>query len=206
MDVVALYPAALEVVSEHTRSAAARAAWREEHRACAACGSAHEGLQRCKRCAAAFYCGAECQRRHWPEHKPQCRPAGDPAPGDEDPVVLSAVDDPDAGAGVIRGRVPFRLQTAGPVRAPPGAGGGLFVVKVQAAAAAAAAAAAGPLLVYDETRAVCLVVPQSHPRAADVLRAVRAVGVAGLKAFFRARVADGRLHLLLARPSAPKEW
>ncbi len=205
MDAAALYPAALEVVSMHSRSAAARSAWREDHRACAACGSAREGLLRCKRCSSAFYCGSECQRRHWPEHKLQCRPAGqDPATSDEIPVVLSAVDPPerpDLAIPAVMGRIPFNIQTTGPLRAPAGVGGGQFVVKVQARTDGV-----GSMLVYDKTRTVCICILQSHPRAADVLRAVRAVGVSGLKAFFRARVADGCLHLTLARPCSPKDW
>jgi hypothetical protein len=195
LDAARLYPAAMEAISAFTKSAGARAAWRVDHRACAACGSTQEGMSRCTRCAAAFYCDAACQRRHWPAHKPACRPA------DDDAVLL---DPAGAGAGPLTPAyadpdIALLRLTEGAVRAPAGAGGGTFVVKVQVGEA-------GPALVYDETRAVCLLVPPCHPRAADVRRAVQARGVAGLKAYFHARAADGRLHLLLSRPAAPKPW
>ena len=44
---------------------------------CAACGvAARSGapLKRCARCLDAWYCGAECQHRHWRVHKLACRP------------------------------------------------------------------------------------------------------------------------------------
>ena len=48
---------------------------------CAGCGAAavvdDQGraadLLRCDRCRMAFYCGVECQRAHWPEHKAECK-------------------------------------------------------------------------------------------------------------------------------------
>lgn len=38
---------------------------------CQACGRPGK-LQACKRCEFAKYCSRECQRRHWPAHKPAC--------------------------------------------------------------------------------------------------------------------------------------
>ncbi|KAF9534059.1 hypothetical protein CPB83DRAFT_805144 [Crepidotus variabilis] len=41
--------------------------------ACAKCGIHKMSLQKCGRCKSTLYCGAECQRSHWPSHKPTCR-------------------------------------------------------------------------------------------------------------------------------------
>lgn len=53
---------------------------------CAACGGA--GSMRCSACDSARYCGAECQRKHWPLHRAACRArAADKAAG-----LLDALD------------------------------------------------------------------------------------------------------------------
>lgn len=43
---------------------------------CALCG-APDATRRCSHCRAfdAYYCSAECQRKHWDDHKVMCRPA-----------------------------------------------------------------------------------------------------------------------------------
>ena len=40
---------------------------------CFHCGKHGHNLPRCTQCAQAFYCNAECQRKHWRKHKPVCR-------------------------------------------------------------------------------------------------------------------------------------
>ncbi|TMW69149.1 hypothetical protein Poli38472_001305 [Pythium oligandrum] len=53
-----------------------------ELRRCAFCDKkAPKGgeLKRCTRCKCTFYCGAECQRGHWKEHKISCVPEKDQA-------------------------------------------------------------------------------------------------------------------------------
>ena len=40
---------------------------------CAGCGKGEE-LKRCTRCMEIVYCGKECQRKHWKEHKKACKP------------------------------------------------------------------------------------------------------------------------------------
>ena len=42
---------------------------------CFHCGKHGHNLPRCTQCAQAFYCNAECQRKHWRKHKPVCRAA-----------------------------------------------------------------------------------------------------------------------------------
>ena len=41
---------------------------------CAA-GCGEVALERCSVCAGAKYCGRKCQKKHWPEHKEQCKVA-----------------------------------------------------------------------------------------------------------------------------------
>eukprot|EP00662_Eupelagonemidae_sp_cell21_P056956 gene56956-biopygen38593 len=36
-----------------------------ELRECAQCGERGEKLRRCKQCHSVWYCGAECQKKHW---------------------------------------------------------------------------------------------------------------------------------------------
>ena len=38
---------------------------------CYACGE--PGALRCSACASAHYCGKDCQRAHWPQHKVDCK-------------------------------------------------------------------------------------------------------------------------------------
>ena len=42
---------------------------------CFNCGKHGHNLPRCQQCAQAFYCNAECQRKHWRKHRPVCRAA-----------------------------------------------------------------------------------------------------------------------------------
>ena len=43
---------------------------------CAA-GCGKVALERCSVCAGAKYCGRKCQKKHWPEHKKQCKAAAE---------------------------------------------------------------------------------------------------------------------------------
>ncbi|GLC36998.1 hypothetical protein PLESTB_000170200 [Pleodorina starrii] len=48
-------------------------------KACACCSQPLNGgglPQRCSQCKAVYYCSAACQKKHWPEHKPNCPKAG----------------------------------------------------------------------------------------------------------------------------------
>ena len=47
---------------------------------CAACGK-HAPRSKCARCRRVSYCGADCQRRAWPEHKRWCCTAEEVARG-----------------------------------------------------------------------------------------------------------------------------
>ena len=52
----------------------AKANWVNTFR-CFECGKRGHNLPRCQQCAQAFYCNAECQRKHWRKHRPVCRAA-----------------------------------------------------------------------------------------------------------------------------------
>ena len=40
---------------------------------CRACGKTDVELMRCAQCKLTFYCGQDCQKKHWPEHKQLCK-------------------------------------------------------------------------------------------------------------------------------------
>ena len=46
---------------------------------CAGCGKEFISTMLCSRCKLARYCGAECQKAHWPGHKKACFAAAPPA-------------------------------------------------------------------------------------------------------------------------------
>ena len=40
---------------------------------CFQCGKRGHKLPKCTQCSQAYYCNADCQRKHWKRHKPVCR-------------------------------------------------------------------------------------------------------------------------------------
>ena len=40
---------------------------------CFQCGKRGHKLPKCTQCSQAYYCNADCQRKHWKKHKPVCR-------------------------------------------------------------------------------------------------------------------------------------
>ena len=42
---------------------------------CFYCGKHGHNLPKCRQCSQAYYCNADCQRKHWKKHKPVCRAA-----------------------------------------------------------------------------------------------------------------------------------
>ena len=45
---------------------------------CANCGRVDLALKKCVRCKQASYCGAECQKAAWKQHKKACEPPKEP--------------------------------------------------------------------------------------------------------------------------------
>ena len=45
----------------------------QSHEECANCKKAQPNLKKCSACGKVQYCGKECQRAHWKEHKPNCK-------------------------------------------------------------------------------------------------------------------------------------
>ena len=41
---------------------------------CSACGEKSDTLKKCTACLCVWYCGKDCQNRHWKEHKKECKP------------------------------------------------------------------------------------------------------------------------------------
>lgn len=39
---------------------------------CAECGLVNEAFSKCTACKTVAYCGADCQKKHWPIHRPDC--------------------------------------------------------------------------------------------------------------------------------------
>ena len=42
---------------------------------CFQCGKRGHKLPKCTQCSQAYYCNADCQRKHWKTHKPVCQAA-----------------------------------------------------------------------------------------------------------------------------------
>ena len=42
---------------------------------CFQCRKSGHNLPKCTQCSQAYYCNADCQRKHWKKHKPACQAA-----------------------------------------------------------------------------------------------------------------------------------
>ena len=63
-----------KVTAKKKASGGKKTLWVDVHR-CFECGRHGHNLPRCRQCSQAYYCGADCQRKHWPKHKRSCRAA-----------------------------------------------------------------------------------------------------------------------------------
>ena len=62
------------IVSEDKKKTGTKTLWVTVFR-CFHCGRHGHNLPKCRQCAQAYYCNADCQRKHWRKHKPVCRAA-----------------------------------------------------------------------------------------------------------------------------------
>ena len=73
----------------------------EEGKQCLNCGASFEGLRRCGKCKAAYFCNAACQREVWKEHCKTCvAPAGAAPPPPPDAPCQAAASGAPAASGV----------------------------------------------------------------------------------------------------------
>ena len=87
-----------------------------------AAGSAGR-LLRCSWCRAAFYCGKECQRAHWPAHRSGCPPT-EPAAPPAAPRLVEDADASDADPDRPKLRVRRRIEAAEETRGRAAANAG----------------------------------------------------------------------------------
>ena len=59
---------------EKTKTGGKKTMWVTVFR-CFECGKHGHKLPKCMHCNQAYYCNADCQRKHWRKHKPVCRAA-----------------------------------------------------------------------------------------------------------------------------------
>ena len=84
----------------------------EEAKRCLNCDASFDGLKRCPKCKAAYFCNAACQREVWKEHCKTCV-----APAGSAPASASAAPPPPtAGPGAAH---PGAAQPGVPPPAPP---------------------------------------------------------------------------------------
>ena len=60
-------------------------------RKCSYCGTQSDAVKKCSRCGEAQYCGQDCQRKHWKEHKLVCHPQSATHPNTQTVTTASAV-------------------------------------------------------------------------------------------------------------------
>ena len=62
------------IVADDKKKTGTKTLWVTVFR-CFHCGKHGHNLPKCRQCAQAYYCNADCQRKHWRKHKPVCRAA-----------------------------------------------------------------------------------------------------------------------------------
>jgi len=74
-----LWPHANRHLTSHTKAKEASApldpqlaSHAESKPGCGGCGKVQDGMKKCSRCKAVWFCSKECQARHWPIHKLSC--------------------------------------------------------------------------------------------------------------------------------------
>ncbi|KAI6164030.1 ankyrin repeat-containing domain protein [Pisolithus thermaeus] len=162
----------------------------EARKRCESCGTEQSGLRQCARCHTVRYCSVECQRAHWPAHRPNCR-AFSPSttvtlkPQFYDNTVAFSTAD------FVRGRL--GLSRSGksadrPGTQAPSSENRRMIVKIQVPVSSTIG-----LLIYNRQRDFsCIVHRNTDPDAYDTIsQIVRSKGVGGKnghKAYFAAEL------------------
>ena len=143
----------LRLLSEGQTKAAMKEVKARTHStlSCIMCGKP-DAKSACGRCKTVRYCGAQCQRAHWPTHKSECK-------SNRKSVTVSAI-----GAAYVSGMPPevrrLKIMSGDPLRWNAAGGplpqgialGEAFTVKVSVAGQQGYM----PHLVYDKTRSLLL--------------------------------------------------
>ncbi|KAI6026975.1 ankyrin [Pisolithus marmoratus] len=170
----------------------------ERRKRCGNCGTEQSGLRQCARCHTVRYCSVECQRSHWPTHRPNCHAFSPSTTVTLKPqfydntVAFSSADLARNHFGLSRGT----KSTERPGIQVPSSENRRMIIKIQVPVSSTIG-----LLIYNRQRDFsCIVHRNTGPEAYDtVAQIVRRKGVGGRnghKAYFAAEL-RGRDELVV---------
>mmetsp|Transcript_9675 Transcript_9675/g.24384 ORF Transcript_9675/g.24384 Transcript_9675/m.24384 type:complete len:314 (-) Transcript_9675:203-1144(-) len=177
---------------------------------CAGCeqeASAGKVLRACSACHSSKYCSSNCIKRHWPTHKPACKARVAVL----EASALQLTHNPRPETTSITSHQTGRVSVMQTGRLKPPAGreeGALFSLKFQTFGG-------GNAVLYNETRDLVFEVSERDPCFVTLVARARQCGLVtehlplawpplthsqleNIKAFFLARVKDGKCTVLLA--------
>jgi len=177
-------PSISRLISEYT-TRKVRREMKKQPQKCGYCENV--GDQKCSACRAISYCSAECQKKHWKEHKVRCKEVRN-----EKLIIPTAppkVYDP---LNWHEGDLKEHETNAA------------FSVKIQLSTLDPDS---GPMLIYDRTRSFRITLHPRHSGFGKMVKMIRADGVLGVKAYFKASV-DKDLNLVVDSGvvQRPKDW
>ena len=177
---------------------------------CSGCGAASRGS--CARCKLVCYCGVDCQRIHWRQHRAMCRKYGS-FPNDGEPAEEFCKFDCLFFFGYNRElRVNNRAPSLDDVEIQSGSpdtedihNGNLFIVKVQANDREV------PIILYDRERSFIGGIVPGHPGYYEVFDIIQAnTRWARIKAFIWVRRTDPKSLKFVAAlkdlPDQDQSW
>lgn len=172
------FPKVLDIFGSYRRKAAKaertanRKAAGGSFRLCRQCNVDGDDNKRCTGCYLVWYCGLDCQRAGWEEHKKECKEVGDQY------RLVRLMDAGITTKNDITGRI--HQHTYGDLPSKKH-----FVVKVQVPLDVGGA----PLFVYDKERGLCGLLARSKGQEEvydELVTKVEKHGFGGLKGFFYA--------------------
>jgi len=157
------------------------------------CGKCEQYAEmRCSACFLVWYCGRECQRQHWTEHKPTCIQIRDEY---EQVVMVTKIDHVEHFSKSTGKIYPNQCK----------AKTGHFVVKVQISMDKEVGPENANLLVYNEKRDVQYWIKARSPLAVTLTRAVKEQEHIIGKGFFYSVIRNGK-HFIHPRVLPPEKW